>query len=334
MTTRRLKKETSLEMNHHLLESTTAPAQDDEFQATISELIAPQQLYQEPPRTQHWRQNLKIAVVDADSAALLQQQHHARAARKSPSEFNSGSSSGQSNSFPGGFLSPDHFNGSNAGGMRSEPSLSSSSASPAAPSSSRTSISSSGDDDDHSVLLLFASKNGLSSTATSAGPDGATTPPRPFPPPAPMTFREDLNEAEQRFRVALDKSRTRSALIEKASFDIALTSARHGRRFLKMLTVEAHAQNPKKITAKMMIALHEWVDHYMPPLYTGMPVPAEFDDDPLERFDNDVAISSYQSAATLIAAQKLFAPPNNNVNGGLRFPYISSSQGADQINTD
>jgi hypothetical protein len=73
-------------------------------------------------------------------------------------------------------------------------------------------------------------------------------------------FRRDLNEAEQRFRVAMDKLRTRSSALHEASSEASHASTQHGHTFLKMLAVEAHRQNPGKVTPEKLTSLHRLID--------------------------------------------------------------------------
>lgn len=77
---------------------------------------------------------------------------------------------------------------------------------------------------------------------------------------AVTAFRRDLNEAEQRFRVALDKLRTRTGVLQEASSEASNASNQHGHTFLKMLAVEAHRQNPGKVTPEKLTSLHRLID--------------------------------------------------------------------------
>lgn len=143
------------------------------------------------------------------------------------------------------------------------------------------------DDSDSSVLVIC-------SVATPEVAAGS----------APVsTFRGDLNEAEQRFRVALEKTRAHSFVLEEAAFEVAYAATQHGHRFLKMLAVEAHLQNPDKVTSGMMIALHRFVDERLH--LNSEKKNLQEDDDPCGFLD-DIAISRYQTTAALMATQKLF----------------------------
>lgn len=128
----------------------------------------------------------------------------------------------------------------------------------------------------------------------------------PHPPAATLIgFREDLNEAEQRFRFTMDKQRERSHAQQDATYDVHCTSQQHGAVFLKMLVVEAFKQNPRKVsrdeTRELIRSLDDkFTQHHGNPLHHD--------------FDDDHSCSSspsylYQEAVSLLATQQLFRRP-------------------------
>ncbi|CUF81960.1 Hypothetical protein, putative [Bodo saltans] len=127
----------------------------------------------------------------------------------------------------------------------------------------------------------------------------------PHPPAATLIgFREDLNEAEQRFRFTMDKQRERSHAQQDATYDIHCTSQQHGAVFLKMLVVEAFKQNPRKVSRDETRELIRSLDDKF----------TQHRGNPLHDFDDDHSYSSspsylYQEAVSLLATQQLFRRP-------------------------
>lgn len=68
-------------------------------------------------------------------------------------------------------------------------------------------------------------------------------------------FRGDLNEAEQRLRVAVDHERSRMLALRAAAFDADQVLAQHGKTFLKMLLLEAHLHDPSKVSREKLHSL-------------------------------------------------------------------------------
>jgi hypothetical protein len=110
-------------------------------------------------------------------------------------------------------------------------------------------------------------------------------------------FRRDLNEAEQRFRVAMDKLRTRSSALHEASSEASHASTQHGHTFLKMLAVEAHRQNPGKVTPEKLTSLHRLIDERL-----SKPTTAS----------TDLSQQDEQQQDDLVAAAAAAAPVGNH----------------------